>query len=52
MVHNSPKHETKRHRLLSPDPIHEEATNYASGEVETIDYSAVANVLDKGVVRV
>jgi len=38
--------------LLASDFVHEEAADDAPREVEAVDYCAVANVLDDGVVRV
>jgi hypothetical protein len=49
---NAPKEESEGHGLLASDFVHKEAANDAAGEVEAVDYCAVANVLDDGIVRV
>lgn len=49
---DGPKEESEGHSLLASDFIHKEAAYDAAGEVEAVDYCAIANVLDDGIVRV
>jgi hypothetical protein len=49
---DTPEKETEDHSLLAADFIHEEATNNATWEIEAVDDSPVANVLDQCVVWV
>jgi hypothetical protein len=47
-----PQEETRRDGLFPTNSVHQEATNNAAGEIKVIHYSAVTNVLGKGIVRI
>jgi hypothetical protein len=49
---NSPEEKAESHGLLAADSVHEQSANDGTREVETVHNSAVANVLNQGVVGV
>jgi len=38
--------------LFPTNTIHQKTTDYAAGEVETIDYRTITNVLREGIIRI